>query len=292
MSNSGLSGQLDGVGREPFATPWGGASFPTDWFDTGSLPDTRANCKYLSQEIRFTSGNVRHPMQKVLITGGTGFVGRAVVSLLLKRGFDLRVLTRRLSLGRVPIHANCEPYSGNPLDAGDVRAALRTCTAVVHMVGIRRRDGRATGLGYDDVDTASAIVMADAAREIGIDRIVLLSAAAIGHSTYVCAKARTEQAIVNSGCSWTIVRPAFIVGPGQQWPRLLTPLLTPLSFIPGRLGKIARRAGNTTHREVAEAIAWGLWSPAAINTILEVPDIRAVAAGPQHATRFASEEIT
>ncbi len=231
-------------------------------------------------------------MQKVLITGGTGFVGRAVVSLLLKRGFNLRVLTRELSLGRVPIHANCEPYSGNPLDAGDVRAALRTCTAVAHMVGIRRRDGRATGLGYDDVDTASAIVMADAAREIGIDRIVLLSAAAIGHSTYVRAKARTEQAIVNSGCRWTIVRPAFIVGPGQQWPRLLTPLLAFLAFIPGRLGTIARKAGNTTRREVAEAIAWGLWSPAAINAILEVPDIRAVAAGPRHATRFASEEIT
>src|SRR6266404_21922 len=53
--------------------------------------------------------------RNVFITGGTGYVGRALVPRLLERGHEVRSLVRRGSETRLP--RGCEPVIGNALDA-------------------------------------------------------------------------------------------------------------------------------------------------------------------------------
>jgi UDP-glucose 4-epimerase len=60
----------------------------------------------------------------VFVTGGTGYMGSRLISILLVRGHRVRVLARQTSLGRVPDGAR--PVVGDALDAESVAAALRS----------------------------------------------------------------------------------------------------------------------------------------------------------------------
>jgi UDP-glucose 4-epimerase len=60
----------------------------------------------------------------VFVTGGTGYMGSRLISILLVRGHRVRVLARQTSLGRVPDGAT--PVVGDALDAESVAAALRS----------------------------------------------------------------------------------------------------------------------------------------------------------------------
>lgn len=76
----------------------------------------------------------------VLITGGTGYLGRALVPALLARGHRVRLLVRPGSEGKVP--AGAEAIAGDPLDAASVAAALREADTLVHLVGVPEAESR------------------------------------------------------------------------------------------------------------------------------------------------------
>lgn len=215
---------------------------------------------------------------KILVTGATGFVGRGALPSLLEEGYDLRALIRTGSESKLPSHPRCAPVVGNPLDGASVARALDGCDAVVHLLGIRRREIKSTGLSYDDVDVGSVRVMTAAMNEVGVRRILLLSAGAIGRSVYVQCKGRAENVVRDAGLDWTIYRPSFILGPGQQWPRILEPWLALLGLAPGHLGDVARRARAVTREELAGSMLWALEHADSVGRIYDVPAIREVAA--------------
>ncbi len=69
----------------------------------------------------------------VFVTGGTGYLGRAMIGVLLNRRHTVRTLTRPTSLDRVP--AGATPVVGDALDSATFAAALLTTTTLVHLVG-------------------------------------------------------------------------------------------------------------------------------------------------------------
>jgi NAD+-dependent farnesol dehydrogenase len=72
---------------------------------------------------------------KVLITGATGFLGKAVARTLAARGHELRVLARaRSRLDGLP--AKVEIVRGDVLDAQSMKSAAQECAAVVHMAAL------------------------------------------------------------------------------------------------------------------------------------------------------------
>ena len=69
----------------------------------------------------------------VFITGGTGYLGRPLITALLERGFAMHALARPQSVRRLPsaaVHA-----IGNALDDTTFAAAIPPCATFVHLVG-------------------------------------------------------------------------------------------------------------------------------------------------------------
>jgi len=91
----------------------------------------------------------------VSFTGGTGFVGRAILRELAVRGHRARLLVRDPETARArtaSLPGDREFARGDVLDAAPLRSALAGTDAVIHLVGIMSEIGCQT---YENVHTAS-----------------------------------------------------------------------------------------------------------------------------------------
>src|SRR5438552_6831796 len=82
------------------------------------------------------SASPRRRMPKTLVTGGTGFVGSAVVRLLAERGDELRLTTRRRSRVDHLADLDYEAVECDVLDRPAVRRAMRGVDRVFHAAGL------------------------------------------------------------------------------------------------------------------------------------------------------------
>jgi uncharacterized protein YbjT (DUF2867 family) len=136
-------------------------------------------------------------MSTVLVTGGTGLLGRRVVRDLAAAGHTVRVLSRR---------AVAPPVAGAEVAVADLRTgwglhqAVAATTAIVHCA-TDPRDGRA-------VDVAGTERLLAAARGTGRPHLVYISIVGIDRipTEYYRAKLAAEQAIAGSGLPWTALR--------------------------------------------------------------------------------------
>ena len=216
----------------------------------------------------------------ICVTGGTGFVGQEVVSRLLMNGYLVHALVRnehsakKLAASKEKFPAELVFFYGDATEPGDIAKALEGCSALIHLVGTRREEIKQTGLSYADIDLASAIASSMAMQRTATKRILLLSAGAIGNSEYVRTKAAAEKAIIDARLDWTIFRPSFIIGPGQQWPVVIGPFLWLLGLFPGKFGETVRRADNITREQLAHDFIAVLQNKKYIGKILEVPELK------------------
>jgi uncharacterized protein YbjT (DUF2867 family) len=212
----------------------------------------------------------------VFVTGGTGYIGRHLVPLLLARGHSVRALTRPESARRVP--AGAQPVLGNPLDAVSVRAALRFGDTLVHLVGTPH-PSPSKAAEFLRVDLASVKASVAAARTAGVKHFVYVSVAqpAPIMKAYIAARAEGERAIAEAGLSATVLRPWYVLGPGHHWPRLLVPLYAAASLVPP-LREGTRRLGLVTLKQMVAALAHAVDHPPLdkVIRVLDVPAIRQV----------------
>ncbi|BDT95687.1 NmrA family transcriptional regulator [Nocardia sputorum] len=131
---------------------------------------------------------------KVLVTGGTGTLGREVLPLLREAGADVRVLSR----AERPAHDGVEFVAGDLLRDKGIDAAVAGVGTIVHLAGDAKGD---------DVATANLLRAASAA---GVGHIVYISvtAAELLPLTYFRAKFAAEQAVAASGIPYTTLRAA------------------------------------------------------------------------------------
>jgi len=115
---------------------------------------------------------------RVLVTGGTGFVGSHTVAALVKQGHRVRLLARsprRVDPALAPHGgAALEVVIGDVTDEGSVVAALAGCEAVIHAANVFSFDPRRVELMESVNERGTELVLAAASR-IGLDPIVHVS---------------------------------------------------------------------------------------------------------------------
>lgn len=173
-------------------------------------------------------------MQRIFVTGGTGFVGRNVVRALLAHGFLVRCLVRPGSEGQLKGFESIDRVPGDALRPEGLAACAEGCSAIVHLVGIIR-ERRARGITFERLHVQATANMLAVAKEAGVKRYLQMSALgtrAGARSRYHQSKWRAEAAVRESGIDWTIFRPSIIFGPGDDFVSVLARMIRRLPVVP------------------------------------------------------------
>ncbi|MEV6966644.1 NAD(P)H-binding protein [Hamadaea sp. NPDC051192] len=128
-------------------------------------------------------------MTTILVTGGTGTLGRQVVPLLRQTGAKVRVLSRNAANGDVV---------ADLLTGEGVADAVDGAEIVLHLAGAQKGD---------DVATRNLVA---AARTAGVRHLVYISVIGVGRVplAWLRMKEAAEQAVAESGVPWTTLRAA------------------------------------------------------------------------------------
>jgi uncharacterized protein YbjT (DUF2867 family) len=146
----------------------------------------------------------------VVITGAFSYTGKYTTRLLLNRGYRIRTLTyhpnRENPFGEsVPVFA----YDFDRPD--ELRKSLRGASALINTYWVRFPHGGSTF----EAAVQNTRTLIAAARDAGVERIVHVSIANPSLDSplgYYRGKAQLEQAVIDSGLSYAIVRPTVIFG--------------------------------------------------------------------------------
>ena len=172
--------------------------------------------------------------KRVLVTGGTGFVGSHLVELLMQRGYSPVCLVREPSRLRWLSGLDVELVAGDCRDSGSLEGAVQNVSIVIHAAGLTKaRHSR----DYYDVNHLGTrnILEACARHNPGIDKFILLSSlAAAGPSRngvptgerdaphpvsdYGWSKLRAEEEVLGFKHQFPvdILRPSAVYGPRDR----------------------------------------------------------------------------
>jgi uncharacterized protein YbjT (DUF2867 family) len=168
----------------------------------------------------------------VFITGGTGYIGKRLIKILLGLGYQVTALVRQQSMNKLP--EGCQPVVADPFDASSYADAVPAYSIFIHLLGVRNPRPKKKLLFYS-VDLASLRASVVAAKQAGVKHFIYLSVAQYPTkimADFQEARRRGEHELIESGLVSTFIRPWYVVGPGHYWPLLFTPVFKLLEIIP------------------------------------------------------------
>lgn len=158
---------------------------------------------------------------RIVVTGGTGLIGREVVARLLETGTDQIAVTTRDPDRGDPWGGRVErlqAFAGDPTSLGK---AFAHADVVVHAIQFPNHpvEDPSRGRTYMEVDGLGTEVAARVAKNMGVRRFVYMSGAGVGQGRqepWFRAKDRAEAAIRDSGMEHALLRPSWIYGRGDR----------------------------------------------------------------------------
>ncbi len=228
---------------------------------------------------------------RILILGGTGFVGRHLAAALSKAGHRVRVPTRIYSHGRdLLVLPTVTLFQADIHDDATLDRLVQGCDSVVNLVGILHGDrGKPYGAAFARAHVTLPQRVAASCRRHGVRRLVHVSALgadSAGPSMYLRSKGDGEAAVrqawadkvadtaaaANTEPGWTLVRPSVIFGADDNFTNMFARLARYFMVLP--LAGANARMQPVYVEDVAAAIAAMLANPHAAGKVYEL-------AGPQ-----------
>lgn len=173
--------------------------------------------------------------EQIFLTGGTGFLGKALVPMLLEAGYAVKMLVRETS-----VTDWCEDLEDVALTVGDVTdkdsllSGMQGCDAVIHAAGLFKFWGKWED--FEKVNVFGTQNVAEAALQIGVKKFVHVSTLAVmgapevdviteetvpaPREAYQKTKLLGEQsvlAMVADGLPAVVIRPGGFYGPGSRY---------------------------------------------------------------------------
>jgi uncharacterized protein YbjT (DUF2867 family) len=209
---------------------------------------------------------------KVLVTGGTGFVGREILQQLHDAGHQIRLLVRQ---GNSPAalematRYQAEIREANILDAASLPQVVSGTDAVIHLLGIISECHTQT---FENIHTRATQNIVGATVAAGVRRFIHMSALGTrpnAVSRYHQTKWAAEQAVNQSALDWTIFRPSLIYGPQDHFVNLFANLAKYSPVLPV-IGRGRAVLQPVMVEDVAKCFVGALDKPQSIRHIFDV----------------------
>ncbi|MFO1197924.1 MAG: complex I NDUFA9 subunit family protein [Burkholderiaceae bacterium] len=235
---------------------------------------------------------------RILVVGGSGFLGRHVVARLSARNARVIVPTRRRERARHLLLLPTVDVVESGTSPRELAALLEGCDAAVNLVGILQgRWGTPYGPEFAEAHVALPGRLAAACAQAGVRRLVHVSALGVGPdagalpSMYLRSKADGERAIRDTpGIDWTILRPSVVFGPEDRFLNMFARAqrLAPVLPIP----RAHTRFQPVYVGDVAQAVVNALETPETIGRTYELagPEVFTLEALVRLAGRWSGHE--
>ena len=224
---------------------------------------------------------------RILVLGGTGFVGRHVCEQMARLGWQITVPTRRaLHAASVQSLPGLTVIEASVHKPADLARLMPGHDAVVNLVAVLH--GNEERFEQVHVDLPGKI--AQAMRTAGVQRLVHVSALGAdpqGPSMYQRSKARGETVLHNAGLDVTVLRPSVIFGAEDKFLNLFADLQAIVPFMP--LAGSGTRFAPVWVADVAQAVVSCLQKPDTIGQTYELcgPDVLTLGELVQRAGQWA-----
>lgn len=206
----------------------------------------------------------------ILVTGGTGFVGRALIRQLAANGHQVRTLIRPSPrTPDLPRGVQVEVAVAGLNDERGLRAAMRGVDVVYHLASAEHQGARANVL---EVDARGTYNLARAAADSRVRRIFYLSHLGADRASYFTmfkVKGIAEEHIRRSGVGHTIFRTALLYGPEDHFTSALARMLAffPVLLLP-RDGEVLIQP--LWVEDLVTCLLWSLEAPETLNRTFEI----------------------
>jgi len=209
--------------------------------------------------------------QKIVMLGGTGFIGSHLVPRLAADGHTITVLSRNRERRRgLLVLPSVRVISVDPYDRASLARQFAGHDMAINLVGILNETGGAR-FARAHVDLTATVIAA--CREASVARLQQMSSLNAGNSAskYLKTRGEAETLVKNSGLEWTIHRPSVVYGRGDglvsRFHQLLKlspvlPLARPKAKIaPVHVGDVCAAIANCMSRRESHGRVYELYGP-------------------------------
>lgn len=199
---------------------------------------------------------------RILVIGGTGFIGRHLAARLSADGHRLLVPTRHYAHGRdLQVLPTVTVIQADVHDDATLDQLMAQCGAVINLVGVLHGGhGKPYGEGFSRAHVQLPQRVAQACRRNGVGRLLHMSALGAdpqGPSMYARSKGDGETALKDAlrdwDGGWTLFRPSVVFGPDDNFTNLFARLARLFPVLP--LAGAGARLQPVYVRDVAAAMA-------------------------------------